>query len=289
MTVAEAAALLRAGRVVGIPTETVYGLAADATNPAAVREVFRLKGRPAGHPLIVHARDPRPWAEFDARGERLAALWPGPLTLVLPGRGAVAPEVGGGHRTLAVRCPDHPVTLALLDTLDFPLAAPSANRFGEVSPTTAAHVLASFPDLPVVDGGPCRVGLESTIVDLSRSPAAILRPGGVDADAVEIALGEPLGVAGPTAAPGTLPSHYAPKARVVVVAEAAAEAELQRALGKRVAVLLRRPSRLYARSLYAELRAADDAGADLVLCEWAEPDGLGAAVNDRLRRAAAAA
>jgi L-threonylcarbamoyladenylate synthase len=133
------------------------------------------------------------------------------------------------------------------------------------------------------------VGLESTIVDLSCSPAAILRPGGVDADAVEIALGEPLGVAGPTAAPGTLPSHYAPKARVVVVAEAAAEAELQRALGKRVAVLLRRPSRLYARSLYAELRAADDAGADLVLCEWAEPDGLGAAVNDRLRRAAAAA
>lgn len=289
VTVAEAAALLRAGRVVGIPTETVYGLAANACDPAAVGEIFRLKGRPAGHPLILHARDPRPWAEFSPRAERLAALWPAPLTLVLPSRGTAAAEVTGGHATLAVRCPDHPVALALLDAARVPLAAPSANRFGGVSPTTAAHVLASFPELPVVDGGPCLVGVESTIVDLSRARAAILRPGAIDADAVELALGEPLGDAEGTAAPGTLASHYAPRARVVLVQHAAESAAALRAAGGRVAVIARRPTSLHARALYAELRAADEAGAEVILCELAEEDGLGLAINDRLRRAAAPA
>ncbi len=285
VSIAAAAELLRAGRVVGIPTETVYGLAANALDAAAVREVFRLKARPAGHPLIVHARDPRPWAVFSERAERLAALWPGPLTLILPGRGVVAPEVSGGHATLAVRCPDHPDALALLDEVGVPLAAPSANPFGGVSPTTAAHVLAAFPELPVLDGGSCLVGIESTIVDLTGARAAILRPGAVDADAVELALGEPLGSPTGTAAPGTLATHYAPHARVVLVHDAAAEAAALRAAGRRVAVIVRRPARLHARALYAELRAADDAGAELILAEYAEEDGLGVAINDRLRRA----
>jgi L-threonylcarbamoyladenylate synthase len=289
VTLAEAADVLRAGGVVGLPTETVYGLAANALDPAAVREVFRLKGRPAGHPLILHARDPRPYACFDARAERLAAFWPAPLTLVLPARGGVAAEVGGGHATLALRCPDHPVALALLDAVGFPLAAPSANRFGGVSPTTAAHVLASFPELPVLDGGPCEVGVESTIVDLSAPRAAILRPGAIGPEAIELALGETLGPPAGTAAPGTLAAHYAPGGRVVMVEEAGPLAEVLRGEGRKVAVLFRRPSGRYAQALYAELRAADDAGADVIVAERAGDDDLGRAINDRLSRAAAGA
>lgn len=283
----EAAALLRAGGLVAVPTETVYGLAADATNEAAVRAIFATKGRPAGHPLILHARDPRPYARFDARAERLAAFWPGPLTLVLPLRpeAGVAPAVTGGHGTLAVRCPAHPLTLALLDAAGVPLAAPSANRFGEVSPTTADHVLHSFPDLAVLDGGPCAVGVESTIVDLSGPLPALLRPGGLPAEAITLVLGD-LAPAGPTAAPGTLPAHYAPRARVVVVNAAGALPAELRAAGETVAVLPRLDPVEHARTLYAALRTADEAGATVIVAERAAPGGLGTAINDRLERAA---
>ncbi len=287
VTLPEAAVLLRSGGLVAVPTETVYGLAADATNEAAVRAIFVTKGRPAGHPLILHAHDPRPYAVFDERAERLAAFWPGPLTLVLPLRRAsgVAPAVTGGHGTLAVRCPAHPLTLALLHAAGVPLAAPSANRFGEVSPTTAEHVLRSFPDLPVLDGGPCAVGVESTIVDLSGPVPALLRPGGVPAEALTLVLGD-LAPSGTTAAPGTLPAHYAPRARVLVVdAAGALPAELRDA-GETVAVLPRLSPTEHARTLYANLRAADDAGATVIVCERAAPGGLGAAINDRLQRAA---
>jgi len=269
-----AAALLRRGEVVAIPTETVYGLAANALDEAAVRRVFALKGRPASHPLILHARDPRPWARFDARAEKLAAYWPGPITLVLPRRG-VPDVVTGGRDTLAVRVPGHPVALDLLHRLDFPLAAPSANRFGQVSPTTAAHVLASF-DIPVLDGGPCAVGVESTIVDLSRPSPSILRAGAIDADAVCLALGEELAPASDTPAPGTLPTHYAPRARVVLVDDAPAGS----------LAIRRRPPAEYARALYAELRALDALAPDVIYAERCDPLGIGVAVNDRLERAA---
>ncbi len=269
-----AARLLRAGEVVAIPTETVYGLAANALDEAAVRRVFALKGRPADHPLILHARDPRPWAHFDARAERLAVYWPGPLTLVLPRR-AVPDVVTGGRDTVAVRVPGHPVALDLLDHLDFPLAAPSANRFGQVSPTTAAHVLQAFA-VPVLDGGACGVGVESTIVDLSRPQPSILRPGAIDADAVCLALGEELAPASDTPAPGTLPSHYAPRARVVLVDHAPPDS----------VALRRRAPADYARALYAELRALDVQGPEVIYAERCEPVGVGVAVNDRLERAA---
>lgn len=286
----EAAAILRGGGLVAIPTETVYGLAANALDDAAVRSIFAAKGRPADHPLILHARNPRSYAIFDDRAERLAGFWPGPLTLVLPARPAagVAQSVSGGRDTIAVRCPDHPLTLALLDAVGFPLAAPSANRFGAVSPTLAEHVLAAFPDLAVLDGGPCEVGVESTIVDLTGPTPAILRPGGVPAEAITLALGEDLGAPGTTAAPGTLPAHYAPRARVVGVEDAAFHAAVLHAMGLRAAEVRRSEPREYARRLYASLRAADEAGVDVIVCEWAEPVGIGVAVNDRLRRAQAA-
>lgn len=272
-----------------MPTETVYGLAANALDGAAVAAVFAKKQRPAGHPLILHARDPRPFARFDDRAERLSAFWPGPLALVLPVMrdSGVASVVTGGRDTIAVRCPDHPVALALLEMLPFPLAAPSANRFGEVSPTTAAHVMAAFPELPVLDGGSCQVGVESTIVDLTGPVAAILRPGGIPGDAVALALGAELGVAGQTAAPGTLPAHYAPRARVVLAEDAATAVVALRKAGVRASAIRRRPSPEYARALYAELREADATGAEVIVCEPAAIGGLGDAVNDRLRRAAA--
>lgn len=287
----EAAAILRGGGLVAIPTETVYGLAANALDDAAVRSIFAAKGRPVDHPLILHARDPRPFAAFDDRAVRLAGFWPGPLTLVLPARGGsgVAASVSGGRDTIAVRCPDHPVALELLDAVGFPLAAPSANRFGAVSPTTAAHVLAAFPELPVLDGGPCVVGVESTIVDLSGVVPAILRPGGIPAEAITLALGEALGEPGSTAAPGTLPAHYAPRARVVIVEDAAFHAAVLHAMGLRAIDIRRTEPREYARTLYAKLRDADAAGADVIVCEWADNVGIGVAVNDRLRRAEASA
>lgn len=282
VTAAAAVELLRRGDVVALPTETVYGLAGNALDTEVVRRIFEAKGRPANHPLILHALNPRPYARFDARAEALSALWPGPLTLVLPRHPVVPDAVTGGFETVAVRVPDHPLLNEILRALSFPLAAPSANRFGAVSPTTAEHVLASFPDLAVVDGGPCSVGVESTIVDLSQPSPSILRPGAISREEVELALDLQLVARGGTVAPGTLPAHYSPVARVLLVPDAVAAAAKHPGS---VAIVRRAPAE-YARTLYASLREADLAGASVIYAELAEPTGIGIAVNDRLERAA---
>ena len=266
---------LRSGGLVAMPTETVYGLAADALCEPAVRAIFAAKGRPADHPLILHVADAdaaRAHTHWDPRGDGLIDLWPGPLTLVLPRRG-VPDVVTGGHDTVAVRVPDHPVALALLRGVG-PLAAPSANRFGRVSPTRAEHVEAEFPEIPVVDGGACAVGLESTILALICPVPRLLRPGAVTLEVLMERLG-PVDVGGDIAAPGTLPSHYAPRGRVLLVPAGTPGAHLPTL-----------PPEEYARGLYDALRACDDAGVDPIVCALAPPVGIGVAVNDRLRRAA---
>jgi L-threonylcarbamoyladenylate synthase len=322
--VALAVAALRRGGLVGLPTETVYGLAADAENPAAVARVYAAKGRPADHPLIVHVAGIDHldgWvAELRDYAARLAAaLWPGPLTLVLPRGLRAGDHVTGGQDTVAVRAPDHPVAQEVLSGFGAGLAAPSANRFGRVSPTHAAHVLdelsgALVDGLDVVlDGGPSRVGLESTILDCTGPRPVVLRPGAVGAADVERAAGVDIGSPPPGAsavrAPGTLPAHYAPAARVLVAAD---EAEALVFLGPApppgsspIAGLLAPPGvrtppgaiRLgapddaasYARSLYRCLREADALRLGRVVAVPPDGDGpLAAAVTDRLARAAAA-
>lgn len=309
----EAVALLRAGKLVAFPTETVYGLGGDAANADAVRAIFAAKGRPADHPVIVHLpnmdameawADPVPEAALRLAG----AFWPGPLTLVLPRAAHVNPLVTGGQDTIGLRVPSHPVAEALLERFGGSLAAPSANRFGHVSPTTAAHVQAEFgPEVAaVVDGGACDVGLESTIVDLSAAEPRLLRPGMIHLAALESVLGRPL-VAAPTEegprAPGRLPSHYAPRAplRLVGPAELAASAR-EAAVSGLVAVLSRRvtaeamdgvdwrvlpetPER-YARVLYATLRDVDVAEPTLILVERVPDAPEWRAIGDRLARAA---
>lgn len=284
----EAVRLLRAGELVAFPTETVYGLGADAENPLAVRRIFAAKGRPADHPLIVHLgpeADLEGWAILDDRARRLAArFWPGPLTLVLPRRDRAIDEVTGGRETVGLRVPDHPVAIALLRAFDGGIAAPSANRFGRVSPTTAEHVRGELPGIFVLDGGPCRVGLESSIVDLSGPEAALLRPGGVPREAIEAEIG-PLALGGATAAPGTLPAHYAPHTSLLVVDDAVAAASALRREGRSVATLYASDPEDYARRLYAELRRLDEAGVDVLVAERVLDLGLGRAINDRLERA----
>jgi L-threonylcarbamoyladenylate synthase len=304
--------VLRRGGLVGLPTETVYGLAADAENELAVRRIFAVKGRPSTHPLIVHlasAEAVKGWvARLPPEAEALAdAFWPGPLTLVLPRSTRASDAVTGGQGTLAVRVPAHPVALAVLQAFGGGLAAPSANRFGRVSPTRAAHVLADLGGEVdfILDGGPCSVGVESTIVDLSGPEPALLRPGGVSLEALERVLGRPVPqhIAGDVRAPGMLPSHYAPRAGLVLAGRNEAPrlaVELQRA-GRRVAlcspedaappgvVHLPVPDDVteLARSLYALLREVDAAGVDLAVVVVPEEAGLGLAVLDRLRSAAA--
>lgn len=300
-----ASSALRRGEVVAIPTETVYGLAADASDEGGIRRVFAIKGRPASHPVIVHLGDPthlgRWVCEIPPEATALAAaFWPGPMTLVLRRSAGVSDLVTGGRETVAVRVPSHPLALALLQRFGGGVVAPSANRFGSVSPTTAAHVVADYRGRPlrpalVLDGGPCQVGLESTIVDLSGLPAAapvILRAGAVTRAAVERVLGQRLGSDSDTAAPGTLPAHYQPAARVEVCSEGELPDRIAalEAAGQRVVVALAElagePAR-YAQQLYGALRAADNAGADVVLLPEVATEGLGEAIMDRLRRAAA--
>jgi L-threonylcarbamoyladenylate synthase len=310
--IAHAVEVLRDGGLVAFPTETVYGLGADAANPVALRRLYAVKGRPPTHPVIVHvagagglgewARDVPPVAHALAD-----ACWPGPLTLVLPRRERVPDEVTGGRDTVGLRVPDHPLALRLLRGFGGGIAAPSANRFGRVSPTRADDVRADLGgEVDVVlDGGPCLVGVESTIVDCTSEPV-ILRPGGVTTERIEALAGRPVPLRGDQVggAPGTLPSHYSPLARVVLVgaADVAARAARELASGRRVGVLAeKRPDALppvavvlesprdaddYARVLYARLRAADDAGLDVVLAVPPVQVGIGAAVADRLRRAA---
>lgn len=294
LAIAAAAELLLAGELVAFPTETVYGLGARARDPLAVRRVFAQKGRPADHPLIVHLADPAwlsRWVRLDTPLARhapglAAALWPGPLTLILPRAVGVPDEVTGGLDTVGVRVPDHPLALALIAAVGEGVAAPSANRFGRVSPTTAAHVRAEFGDeVAVLDGGPCGVGVESTILDLSGERPALLRPGGVPLRALEALVGA-VQRGGATRAPGTLAAHYAPRTSLLLTDDLRAERVRLEARGLRVATLPAGPSSDHARRLYAELRRLDALGVDVLVAERASPGGLGEAINDRLDRAA---
>jgi L-threonylcarbamoyladenylate synthase len=309
----KAADQLRAGGLVAIPTETVYGLGANAEDPAAVARIFTVKGRPPTHPLIVHigsADSLGDWVEDVPETARLLAqrFWPGPLTLVLRRGHRVPLEATGGLETVAVRVPDHPVALALLAAFGGGVTAPSANRFGSVSPTTAEHVRAELGDAVdfVLDGGPCQVGVESTIVDVTGDVPSVLRPGGVTREDLEAALGYPLAVHSSSRirVPGQHPSHYAPRARVVLVEPEEIVAEAQRAQdqGQRVGVLLPPladvelkahavvavPASLagYARELYGFLRELDQRGCEVIIASLPAEDGLGLAIANRLRRAA---
>jgi L-threonylcarbamoyladenylate synthase len=301
-------AALRAGELVAIPTETVYGLAADAANGRAIARIFEVKGRPRFNPLICHV-DGLAMAErlavFNKRARQLAkAFWPGPLTLVLPRRAdaPVHPLVSAGLPTIAVRAPQG-VSRELIGRFGGPLAAPSANISGRLSPTRAEHVLADLGDqvAHIVDGGPCRVGLESTIVALGDGPPRLLRPGAVPAEAVERVLGEELARpqhGGPVAAPGMLASHYAPRAalRLDVREVQASEAllafgpDLPSGAEKAVAIRNLSPSGDLAEAaanLFAHLAELDLNGAGRIAVAPIPCHGLGEAINDRLRRAAA--
>jgi L-threonylcarbamoyladenylate synthase len=311
----DAVRILRRGGLVAFPTETVYGLGADAANPDALRRLYAVKGRPRSHPVIVHLATGSPaalapWTHaFTPSARALAdACWPGPVTLVVRRAGGVPAEVTGGSDTVAIRVPDQPVAQELLTRFGGGVAAPSANRFGRVSPTTAAHVRADLDtDADIIlDGGPCRVGLESTVVDCTDHDPLILREGALAREEVEAILGRPvpLRTDGSRAAPGTLDSHYAPSARVVLVTdhETVSRAARLVADGQRVGVLTQHPNANLpgsvevldapgtidelAHELYALLRDADDRHLDVLLAVPPAPVGIGAAVADRLTRAA---
>lgn len=302
--IGRAAALLRAGRLVAFPTETVYGLGGDAQSDAAVAAIFAAKNRPAFNPLIVHLPGlaaARALAEFPDAALRLAtAFWPGPLTLVLPLRpgATLSPLVTAGRPSVALRVPSHPLARALLEASAIPVAAPSANLSGRVSATTAAHVLDGLDGRidAVLDGGDCPVGVESTIVGILDRPR-LLRPGGLPAEAIEACLGTPLARPAPAAAPvapGMLSSHYAPAAAVRLNAAAPAAGEVWIGFGRDCpgAALNLSPAGDLAEAaarLFAALREADRlAGAGGCIAVAPVPDhGLGRAINDRLARAAA--
>jgi len=299
--VGRAVEVLRRGGLVGLPTETVYGLAADATNEIAVRRVFAVKGRPADHPVIVHVADAAAAWQWAATCPPAAALladacWPGPLTLLVPRADHVLDVVTGGRPTVGLRVPAHPLALDLLRRFGGGVAAPSANRFGHVSPTTAAHVRADLGDDVdlVLDGGACPVGVESTIVDCTVDPPQILRPGAIDDEQVARLL-EGLGglaaASGPSRASGMLASHYAPDATVELFespAAATVRADSLAAEGVLVDVLDTTGDLVAAaQQLYAWLRDADDRGIEVVCAVLPPPIGLGHAIRDRLQKAAA--
>lgn len=314
LDITRAVAQLKAGELVAFPTETVYGLGADASNADAVRKVFAAKGRPADHPLIVHIADTvqlANWArEIPQAVHTLAQkFWPGPLTLVLKRHPNVPDAVTGGQDTVAIRVPSHPVAQALLQAFNGGIAAPSANRFGRVSSTTAAHVREEFGDTVacVLDGGATDVGIESTIVDCSGAAPTLLRPGMITPQQIEAVLGKPL--AAPQAktprVSGMLDKHYAPQTPLMQM-EGDLVVELAHSLvrqGKHVAVLARTKLQPlldnltwvaapvnaagYAHDLYANLRALDHAGCDAILVEQPPDEAEWLAIRDRLNRAAA--
>jgi L-threonylcarbamoyladenylate synthase len=313
-----AAEVLARGDLLAFPTETVYGLGARADDDTAVAGIFRAKGRPADHPLIVHVADAAAAATFaadwpPAAAALASAFWPGPVTVIVARRAGVAGAAAGGHATIGLRCPDHPVALALLRRAaarGVPgVAGPSANRFGRVSPTTAAHVVDEFgATLPVLDGGPCGVGIESAIVDCRGPRAVLLRPGVLTRERLAAALGSPLAEpsAGHARAPGTLAAHYAPRApvrlvdgpglletpQVIASAGAAARVGVYCRLDPGVPgrVLWRRmpdDPQAVARELFAVLRAFDAEGVSEIRVEQPPADEAWEGVRDRLRRAAA--
>jgi L-threonylcarbamoyladenylate synthase len=300
----KATEILRAGGLVAFPTETVYGLGADATNPLAVARVFEAKRRPSFDPLIVHVAGldaaARLAASFPDAAKRLALrFWPGPLTLVLPKTSSIPDIVTAGLPSVALRVPDHPLALELLRETGRPLAAPSANLFGTVSPTTAAHVrdgLGGLVDL-LLDGGPCRVGVESTVLSLMTDPPVLLRPGGVPLEEIRSVIGE-VSTSPPSGniplAPGQLRDHYA--TRTPLYLGAAPEAARRGFLGLRMPPEPDRYERIEilaeggdlrqaAANLFAAMRRLDAAGLDLIEAEPAPEEGLGRAINDRLFKA----
>lgn len=321
--IADAAARLRIGELVSFPTETVYGLGANALDSAAVARIYAAKGRPSYNPLIVHVahtdaarRVVTQWP--DSAAKLAAAFWPGPLTIVLPKSADVPDNVSAGLPLIGVRVPAHPVALALLRAARVPVAAPSANKSNQLSPTTAAHVMRGLADVEgvVLDGGPCTVGIESTVVDLSTDPPTLLRPGGVSVAAIEAVLGMTLArpaaavaADAPRRSPGSLDRHYAPRARTRMVAAGDAVAltttvDSLRSAGTRIGVLIysdfglpfaddvevrAMPSRAesYASQLFEALHALDAAGVAAIVVEAVPESAPWDAVRDRLRRASA--
>lgn len=312
----QAALLLRQGHLVAFPTETVYGLGADARNPEAVRRIFTAKGRPADHPLIVHLADAAwlaDWAqEIPEAAWRLAAqFWPGPLALVLRKKPDVLRVVTGGQETVALRVPGHPVALGLLQAFGEGIAAPSANRFCRISPTQAAHVAEELGDAVamILDGGPCQVGLESTIVDLSGDRPRLLRPGHIRPAEIAAILGEDLHFANSQTAdiraPGMMALHYAPMTRACRCASARLEAIAQIWLAQKqpvgvltysqtlpdhpllVQLTMPQDSDAYAQRLYSALRELDNQRLALILIEQPPTTDHWRAINDRLAKAAA--
>ncbi len=322
--IAEAVALLKGGELVAFPTETVYGLGADAANPAAVAKIFAAKGRPANHPLIVHLpsiEHMARWAiDVPDEAERLAAaFWPGPLTLILKRQANVPDAVTGGQDTVGLRVPNHPLALELLAAFEGGVAAPSANRFGRISPTTAAHVREELGErVPLIlDGGPCPVGIESTILDLSRGRAVLLRPGAIGAADIARVIGRAPEMAAPHVdelrgdeketprVSGSLEAHYAPRTPLQLVSSDGLLFALRDALvaGERVAVLAPTAQAIShdlvswrqvpadpagcAHDLYASLRELDALGCVRILVQKPPAGEAWLAVNDRLQRAAA--
>ncbi|MDO5289169.1 MAG: L-threonylcarbamoyladenylate synthase [Pseudomonadota bacterium] len=317
--ITQAADTLAAGQLIGLPTETVYGLAAYAGDDAAVRRIFSAKGRPADHPLIVHVASAAQVGAFAASVPAVAqrlmdAFWPGPLTLILPRRAGVAEAAAGGHPSVGLRCPAHPVAQALLAECAARgmagLAAPSANRFGRVSPTTAQHVADELGDaLLVLDGGACAVGIESSIIDCTRAQPVLLRPGQLPRAEIERVAGQRLldkdAAPGPTPqAPGTLAAHYAPRAKLRLMDAKMLQTALDvlGAEAKHIALWTRTPVKTAAplpqrrmpddaaacaQQLFAVLRGFDDAGAKLIWVETPPDDPAWDGVRDRLARAAA--
>ena len=326
-TIETAADALAAGKLVAFPTETVYGLGADASSDAAVAQIFEAKGRPADHPLIVHVASAADMDHFahhvpDFAHALVAAFWPGPLTLILPRRAGVATASAGGQASIGLRCPAHPMALALLAACAARgvrgLAAPSANTFGRISPTTSAHVHSEFAAwrhadgsaLAVLDGGPCSVGIESTIIDCTRAAPVLLRPGMLSSAQIEAACGQPvllpqeLNSQAPKAS-GTLEAHYAPRAKLRLMDAGALQAALdvlgpdaphlaiysRAVLATPAAQVLRRrmpdDAAACAQQLFALLRGFDDVGVKLIWVEQPPPAAAWDGVRDRLSRAAA--
>ncbi len=319
--IARAAAILRAGGLVAFPTETVYGLGADAANPAAVAKIFAAKGRPQDHPVIVHIAGAEwlaRWAiDIPAEARTLAAkFWPGPLTMILKRAPGVPDCVTGGQDTVGLRVPGHPTALALLRAFSGEeggkhysgIAAPSANKFGRISPTTAEHVraeLGNAVDL-VLEGGDCAVGIESTIVDLSRGRAVLLRPGRITREELALALGTEVALPDARAprVSGALASHYAPATPLYLAATNELPQRLAALAGKKLAVLARveppaglreviwhiapREAAAYAHELYASLRRLDAMGCAAILVEAPPEAAEWQGVRDRLKRAASA-
>ncbi len=310
--ITQAAAAILRGELVGMPTETVYGLAANALSPEAVVRIFTAKERPAFDPLIVHVADAeQAWsvARMSPRAQLLAnKLWPGPLTMVLPKLAHVPDVVTSGLETVGVRCPDHPMALGLIRAAGVPLAAPSANKFGRISPTTAEHVREQLGQevSVVLDGGPCRVGIESTVLVPDPFPV-ILRPGGVTREVLEAILGEPVAIADrdnnsgilPQLAPGLLPSHYAPRKKLRLREPGTPWSDdpacgILAWIGNDIPVTNRYSERLSlsgnlaeaATHLFAALRRLDASPATYLMAEYVPATGLGLGINDRLKRAA---